>query len=107
MSVEAFVVELNNKPEYQRVFQPPQSIGLKAGRVHLEVGAECGTHSTEEKEEVLVILQGQGQALLGEKEERVLEIGVGKIAYIPPHTIHNITNTGTEPLVYIFTVTMS
>jgi mannose-6-phosphate isomerase-like protein (cupin superfamily) len=42
--------------------------------------------------------------LIGE-EKIPHAVGAGKICYIPPHTIHNNKNTGTEPLVYIYCVT--
>ena len=53
---------------------------------------------------MLVFLSGKGAALIGEDESPV-EVGQGKVSYIPPHTIHNVKNTGTEPLIYIYCVT--
>ena len=99
---KAFTVELNDKPENQRLFQAPQSCGMKAGRVWLAPGQECGLHSTEGREELLVFLAGQGTAAVGGER---LSVGVGKVCYIPPHTEHNILNTGTDDLIYIFCVT--
>ncbi len=32
------------------------------------------------------------------------QAGAGETAYIPPQTAHDILNTGTEPLVYVFCV---
>ena len=101
MEQKAFVVELNDRREYQRLFQSPQTMGMKAGRVWLDPGAECGSHSTGDREECLVFLAGEGIARIGQKE---LHIGAGKVCYIPPNTEHNIINTGSEPLVYIFCV---
>ena len=98
----AFTVELNDQKEYQRLFQAPQSCGMKAGRVYLEAAGECGLHSTEGREECLVFLEGEGTAIIAGKE---LAVGKGKVCYIPPHTQHNIRNTGTGALVYIFCVT--
>lgn len=97
-----FNVEVNDLQEYQRLMQVPQTLGMKVGRVFLGPGDECGKHSTEAREEVLVFLQGKGQAVLG--KDRLL-VGKGKVTYIPPHTEHNIVNTGSDPLVYIFCVT--
>jgi mannose-6-phosphate isomerase-like protein (cupin superfamily) len=99
---KACVIELNTKEEYQRLIPgAPTSCGMKSGRVWLAPGAECGQHTTEGNEEQLVFLSGQGTADIdGDK----CAVGVGKICYIPPHTPHNIVNTGTEPLIYIFCV---
>ena len=99
---KAFVIEVNDKKEYQRLIPgSPTTFGMKSGRVYLEPGTDCGLHSTENKEEQLVFLAGKGTAeIAGEK----LDVGAGKICYIPPQTEHNIFNTGNEPLVYIFCV---
>lgn len=100
---KTFIVELNDEKGYQRLIPgAPTTHGMKSGRVYLEPGADCGVHSTEDKEEQLVFLAGNGTAKIGDEE---LAVGVGKICYIPPQTEHNIVNTGTEPLIYIFCVT--
>ncbi len=99
---KAFVLELNDKQEYQRLIPGrPDSCGMKSGRVWLAPGGDCGVHSTEDHEEQLVFLAGQGAARIGDEE---MAVGAGNICYIPPHTPHNIVNTGTEPLIYIFCV---
>ena len=48
-------------------------------------------------------LAGKGHALIG-PNEIPYEIGTGKVIYIPPHTLHNMKNTGTETLEYVFCV---
>ena len=104
MAKDVIVVELNDKPEYQRLLAPlEQTHGIKVGRVHLTPGSDCGRHNTENKEELLVFLTGTGQAII--EDNAPLEVGQGKVAYIPPNTNHNIKNTGTKPLIYIFCVT--
>ena len=103
-SGKALVIELNNSPEYLPLLNgPPQTRGMRSGRVYLKPGEECGRHSTKNHEEVLVFLSGRGTALIGEGETS-LEVSQGRISYIPPHTLHNIKNTNTEPLVYIYCV---
>ena len=69
-SVErVLVVELNDNPEYQRILEgPPQTLGMRSGRVHLEAGRACGQHSTKQHEEILVFLRGRGELLIGEEE---------------------------------------
>ena len=98
------IIELNKEPEYQRLLAGvPQTCGMRSGRVYLKPGECCGVHSTEQHEEQLVFLAGAGTAYIGD-EKKPYAVSVGKISYIPPHTLHNIENTGTEPLIYIYCV---
>ncbi len=102
-SKKVFIEKLNNNPEYQKLLGgEPQTCGMRSGRVYLEPGKECGQHSTKANEEMLIFLAGNGEAIIGQNEKH--EVGVGKISYIPPHTDHNIVNTGSKPLVYIYCV---
>jgi mannose-6-phosphate isomerase-like protein (cupin superfamily) len=101
---EAIVINLQNNSEHQQVLSgKPQTCGIRAGRVHLESGHACGRHSTNTREEILVFLSGQGQALIGQNQTPY-PVGKGKVLYIPPDTIHDIKNSAAEPLVYIYCV---
>ena len=103
-SEKVLVMDLSQRAEYQPLLRgEPQTHGMRSGRVYLKPGESCGEHSTEAHEEQLVFLSGKGTALIG-KEQTAYEIGQGKIIYIPPNTIHDMKNTGTEPLVYIYGV---
>ena len=100
---KAFTRDLNDSPEYQRLLAGrPETCGMRSGRVYLEPGKDCGEHSTEDHEELLVFLQGTGQGQIGQSGR--MDVGAGKVAYIPPRTRHNVHNTGSEPLVYIYCV---
>lgn len=102
-SEKVLIIDLNKSPEYQELLEGhPQTCGMRSGRVYVLPGKTCGRHSTNHHEEVLVFLSGRGLLLIGEKDH--LQIGAGKVAYIPPHTIHDVKNTGTEPLIYIYCV---
>ena len=102
-SVKAFVEDLNNNPEFQRLLGgEPQTRGMRSGRVYLDPDKSCGRHSTKNHEELLVFLSGSGELIIGEND--TFEVGLGKISYIPPQTDHDVRNTGTEPLVYIYCV---
>ena len=104
MSTKVLVIELNEEDEYQRLLGGlPQTYGMRSGRVYLKPGEACGEHSTKANEEMLIFLSGQGRLLIGENES--FEVGQGKVSYIPPNTIHNVSNTGTDPLIYIYCVT--
>ncbi len=103
----AFIVELNSKPEYQRILEgKPKTHGMRSGRVYLEPGKACGQHSTKDQEELLVFLSGTGELATGEAAQQIapLPVGAGRVAYIPPQTLHDVRNTGGVPLVYIYCV---
>lgn len=98
------IIDLKDDTEYQQLLGgKPQTCGMRSGRVYLQPGESCGRHSTKAHEELLVFLSGEGVVLIGE-EETAFEVGEGKVCYIPPHTIHNNKNTGTEALIYIYCV---
>lgn len=101
----AFSVELLENSQYQSLLKKDGQLlthGMHSGRVHLEPGKECGTHNTEDKEELLVFITGQGQAHIEGQDP--IEVGQGKVMYIPPQTQHNIVNTSDQPLSYVFCV---
>jgi mannose-6-phosphate isomerase-like protein (cupin superfamily) len=102
-SGKAFVIDLNDKPAYQRLLEgEPQTFGMRSGRVYLEAGDACGQHSTKHHEELLVFLTGQGELLIGDNDR--FAVGAGNVAYIPPQTLHDVRNTGSGPLAYIYCV---
>lgn len=104
ISQQFLSLKLNQKPEYQPLLTgKPLTHGMRAGRVYLKPGEDCGLHSTKHNEEMLTFLEGSGIALIGE-DQTVHEVAKDSIIYIPPHTVHNMKNTGTEPLVYIYCV---
>lgn len=102
-SEKVLIIELNDKTEYQRLLDgKTQTCGMRSGRVYINPDQSCGRHSTEQHEEVLVFLSGQGLLLIGEQDSH--QVGEGKVSYIPPHTLHDVKNTGTGPLIYIYCV---
>jgi len=102
-SEKVLVIDLNEKPENQKLLNgKPQTCGMRSGRVYLSPGQACGLHSTKDREELLVFLSGQGELIIG--QENRFQVGKGKVSYIPPQTDHNVKNTGSEPLVYVYCV---
>lgn len=100
---KVMVVDLNNKPEYQRILEgQPQTHGMRSGRVYLKPQEACGQHSTKHQEELLVFLAGQGELLIGGNDR--FPVGAGKTVYIPPETLHDVRNTGPQALTYIYCV---
>jgi len=80
----------------------PQTSGMRGGSVKLKPGESVGWHSTSANEEALVILHGSGVA----KMEGHADVPLAEktLAYIPPLTRHNVTNTGTQVLEYVWIV---
>ena len=80
----------------------PQTAGLRSGYVRLRPGESVGWHTTGRNEEALVILHGKGEA----KIEGAVSMPVAEhmLAYIPPATRHNVTNTGAGLLEYVYVV---
>jgi len=81
---------------------PPDTMGMKSGCVLLSPGEAVGVHSSGEYEEVIVPLSGTGQLIVPGMES--LPVNPGCILYNPPHTQHDVINTGDQPLRYIYIV---
>ena len=102
-SQNVLVIDLDEKPENQRLLAgKPQTYGMRSGRVYLSPGQACGLHSTKDREELLVFLGGEGELIIG--QDNSFQVGKGKVCYIPPQTDHDVKNTGSEPLVYVYGV---
>jgi mannose-6-phosphate isomerase-like protein (cupin superfamily) len=80
----------------------PQTSGMRAGSVRLKPGESVGWHSTGQNEEALTILQGSGAAKTEDHAD--VSLHAKMLAYIPPGTRHNVTNTGSEVLEYVWVV---
>ena len=80
----------------------PQTAGMRSGFVRLKPGDSVGVHTTGRNEESLVILHGQGDALIdGQPGQSFTAPG---FVYIPPATRHDVKNTGGELLEYVYVV---
>lgn len=89
--------------EYQRVLGgPPESVGMRSGLVTLAPGSSIGEHNTEAYEELVIVFEGQGEMRVVGGEVLSLEAGV--VAYCPPRTQHDVVNTGTQKLQYLYVV---
>jgi len=80
----------------------PQTAGMRSGFVRLKPGQSVGAHSTGRNEESLVILRGEGTALLDGYPAR--SFAAPHFLYIPPGTRHNVKNSGREVLEYVYVV---
>ncbi len=78
---------------------PIQAGNFCMGYVTLEPrGGQVPWHN-QEQEEVYFLLQGTGEACLGEERATLTS---GQAAYIPPRVYHQLTNIGEEPLILIY-----
>ncbi len=80
----------------------PQTSGMRGGSVKLKPGESVGWHSTNQNEEALVILHGSGAANIEGQADVPLREKM--LTYIPPGTRHNVTNTSSELLEYVWIV---
>lgn len=101
MSRKAKLVKLEFKEKYQRLLtQDSDTSGLKVGHVTLTPNESIGSHTTGDREEVIVVLKGKGEAKIG--KEKCIDIRTNEVLYIPPKTEHDIKNKSSEVLDYIF-----
>ena len=81
---------------------PPETISMRSGLVVLAPGKAVGRHSTKGNEEMLVVLEGQGEMRFAEGDS--LSFGKGTALYCPPNTEHDVFNTGAGTLRYVYVV---
>jgi mannose-6-phosphate isomerase-like protein (cupin superfamily) len=81
---------------------PKLAEGMRSGVVSLQPGDAVGRHSTHAREELIVVLEGSGQLLVDGAEALPLAAGAG--AYVPPQQEHDVVNTGTGLLRYVYVV---
>lgn len=88
--------------DYFEIVKPPKSRGLRSGLVTLAPQKSVGKHPTGDYEELVVVLEGQGEMTVigGEK----IQFSKGEVLYAPPHVEHDVLNTGIVPLKYIYVV---
>jgi len=94
--------DVPGKDYLQLLGGPPETVTMRSGRVILAPGKSVGKHSTGDNEEVLVILEGQGEMRITGGE--TLSLNHSVIAYCPPHKEHDVLNTGTGLLRYVYIV---
>lgn len=91
--------------EYFQILGVKNAVKMRAGLVTLKPREEVGSHNTENYEELIIVLEGRGEIESDRSPGR--EIAVGKAAYNPPHSQHNVRNIGSGPLRYIYVVSKS
>jgi len=104
VSLQAKVVKLDTagKDYLQVLGGPPETVTMKSGLVQLAHGRSVGKHSTGQHEEILVVLSGIGEMTFADGSR--LPVEGGHALYCPPETEHNVTNTGSDELRYVYVV---
>jgi quercetin dioxygenase-like cupin family protein len=88
---------------YMRVLGgPPETETMRSGYVVLEPSKSVGKHNTEAYEEVVIVLSGVGE--MRSADGPALKLKPYVVAYCPPDTEHDVVNTGSEPLRYVYVV---
>ncbi len=96
----AIKVDLQGKGYMSLLGGPPESMTMKSGAISLQPGQCVGKHNTGDKEEILVVLEGEGTLVIGENKRQ--KMSVDTVQYIPPETDHDVINTGPSALRYIY-----
>jgi quercetin dioxygenase-like cupin family protein len=79
----------------------PDSHQLHSGYVILEPGKEVGEHTTEDGEELIVMVEGKAEIMSGGRAE---EAEAPCVVLVPSHTVHNIKNRSKTLLKYVYIV---
>lgn len=98
------VVELDakGKKELRILAGAPESYRMRAGLIVLAPGDSVGSHSTQQNEELLVVLEGGGEMVFGDGSR--LPVHANAALYCPPETAHDVVNTGHTVLRYVYVV---
>jgi len=104
------LIKLDSNERYTRLFSVKEgnAVSLRSGHTVLREGENIGEHSTGDSEEMLIILEGKGELHLGSgegrstKKDSIVEFTEGTALYVPPNTIHDVKNIGTDILRYVF-----
>ena len=72
-------------------------------RVTMDPGATTARHSHSKSEQNWVVERGTATLLLG--HDKTLEVRAGDVIHTPAGEVHGLTNTGTEPFVYLTATT--
>ncbi len=99
------VMKLDSAEKYTRLFsiKNGNAMSFRSGHVILKENESIGEHNTEDSEEIIIILEGEGELYI--KGSETLKFKEGTVAYVPSNTIHDVKNIGNASLKYIFVTT--
>lgn len=98
---KVFCTQLKGTQRFLRLLgDSNKAKGLKAGLVTLKSKESIGVHKTENKEEVLIILKGSATVYCGRGKK--IKAPKNSFIFIPPKTLHNVKNSGSKILRYLY-----
>jgi quercetin dioxygenase-like cupin family protein len=100
--VKVVALEPGDQSYFLLLAGPPETKSIRSGLVTLAPGKSIGVHNTKTNEEMIIPLEGQGELRIAGLDPIVLKPGL--VTYAPPHTEHDVVNTGEGRLRYIFIV---
>lgn len=100
--VKVVALEPGDQTYFLLLNGPPETKSMRSGLVTLAPGKSIGVHNTRSNEEMIIPLEGQGELRIAGRDPIVLKPGL--VTYAPPHTEHDVVNTGKDRLRYIFIV---
>ncbi|MDD5560683.1 MAG: cupin domain-containing protein [Candidatus Omnitrophica bacterium] len=98
---KVFFTQLKGKQRFLRLLgNKEKDNGLRAGLVTLKPKEFIGEHKTDRKEEAIIILKGSAVVYCGKNKK--IRVSQNAFIYIPPETMHNVENTGSDILQYVY-----
>jgi len=97
-SLEPIVVPISGRTS---LIKPPFSASLRAGAVELKPGEAVGEHTTQGREEAIVVIRGTATVII---EGEPFTVPAGSFAYVPPEKVHNVVNQTQEVVQYAYVV---
>ncbi|MDD5108249.1 MAG: cupin domain-containing protein [Candidatus Omnitrophica bacterium] len=98
---KVFSVELKGNQKFTRLFgDSSKPKGLRSGFVTLKPKESVGLHNTGSSEEVIFIITGTAVIYYGTRKR--ISVKKNSFIYIPPKTPHNISNSGSKCLKYVY-----
>jgi mannose-6-phosphate isomerase-like protein (cupin superfamily) len=80
----------------------PETVTMRSGMVVIAPSKSVGTHSTNTYEEAVVVFDGVGEMRFADGS--VIRVKPRTVVYCPPMTEHDVVNTGTASLRYVYVV---
>jgi len=81
---------------------PPETVIMLSGYMVLAPSTSAGKHSTKGYEEAVIVLSGSGEMRIAGGS--TFNLKPYAVAYCPPLTEHDVINTGSDTLRYIWVV---